>query len=320
MRHRTTAPPPHEPSPHEVPPHRPQPSGAPAPGSRSAAFFDLDKTLIATSAATAFARPFLAGGLLSRRAALRAAGAQAAFLLGSATEARTERVRAQLSAMVAGWDVQRVAAVVAASLHEAVGPVVHEETLERVRAHHAAGQDVVVVSASSEELVRPIAGMLGADEVIASRMAVADGRYTGRIAFYAYGPAKAVAMRELAARRGYDLAASSAYTDSATDAPMLAAVGHGYVVNPDRALRRLAAREGWTPLVFRRRARLRGGRPDGRWVAAALGGVAVLAGVAVLLRARRRPLAGPASRASDHPGHPSSDFAAGSSPGAATAL
>ncbi|WP_454050754.1 HAD family hydrolase [Cellulomonas sp. Marseille-Q8402] len=222
-----------------------------------AAFFDLDKTLIATSAATAFARPFLAGGLLSRRAMLRSAGAQIAFLLGSATEGRTERVRAQLSAMVAGWDVERVSAIVAESLHASIDSVVYAEALDLVAQHHAAGHDVVVVSASSAELVQPIAALVGADEVIASRMGVADGRYTGEIAFYAYGPAKAAAMRELAGRRGYDLAASSAYTDSSTDLPMLEAVGHGFVVNPDRVLRRLAEQRGWTPLVFRRHVRAR---------------------------------------------------------------
>lgn len=231
---------------------------------RVAAFFDLDKTVIATSAAAAFARPLHAGGLLSRKAALRSAGAQIAFLLGSATEARTERVRAQLSAMATGWDVARVSTIVAASLDDAVGGVLYAEAVDLVARHHAAGHDVVVVSASSEELVRPIAGLIGADEVIASRMAVADGRYTGEIAFYAYGPAKAEAMRELAARRGYDLDASSAYTDSATDVPMLEAVGNGFVVNPDRVLRRRAEQEGWTVLTFRRRTRLRPAREPGR--------------------------------------------------------
>lgn len=275
-----------------------------APTARAAAFFDLDKTVIATSAASAFARPFLSGGLLTRRAALRSAAAQLAFLLGSATEGRTERVRAQLSAMVTGWDVERVSAIVAESLQDAIGPVVYAEALDLVAEHHAAGHDVVVVSASSAELVQPIAELIGADEVIASRMGVADGRYTGEIAFYAYGPAKAGAMRDLAGRRGYDLAASSAYTDSATDAPMLRAVGHGYVVNPDRALRRLAAEEGWTPLVFRRHVTVPAGRrfatlrqltgPVARdrvalGVTAALVVVAAATAWAALAARRRRP-------------------------------
>jgi HAD superfamily hydrolase (TIGR01490 family) len=256
---------------------------------RPAAFFDLDKTLIATSAATAFARPFLLGGLLSRRAMLRSAGAQIAFLLGSATEGRTERVRAQLSAMVAGWDVAQVSSIVAANLREAVDAVLYAEALDLVARHHAAGEDVVVVSASSEELVRPIADLVGADQVIASRMGVAEGRYTGEIAFYAYGPAKAEAMRELARQEGYDLAASSAYTDSATDAPMLRAVGHGYVVNPDRALRRLAAQEGWTPVLFRRRVLVRRlGTTRSARVTVAVGAGLLTAALVVVTLARRR--------------------------------
>jgi HAD superfamily hydrolase (TIGR01490 family) len=256
---------------------------------RPAAFFDLDKTLIATSAATAFARPFLLGGLLSRRAMLRSAGAQIAFLLGSATEGRTERVRAQLSAMVAGWDVAQVSSIVAANLREAVDAVLYAEALDLVARHHAAGEDVVVVSASSEELVRPIADLVGADQVIASRMGVTEGRYTGEIAFYAYGPAKAEAMRELARQEGYDLAASSAYTDSATDAPMLRAVGHGYVVNPDRALRRLAAQEGWTPVLFRRRVLVRRlGTTRSARVTVAVGAGLLTAALVVVTLARRR--------------------------------
>lgn len=230
---------------------------------RAAAFFDLDKTLIATSAATVFARPLMAGGVLSRRAALRSAGAQLAFLLGSATEDRTERVREQLSRMAVGWDVGRVQQVVAASLPGAVDRVLFREALDLVAQHHARGEDVVVVSASSEELVRPIAALIGADRVIATRMEVHDGRYTGRLDFYAYGEAKASAMRDLADREGYDLAASTAYSDSATDAPMLAAVGRASVVNPDRALRALAAEHGWGTVVFRRPSAVHGALAPG---------------------------------------------------------
>ena len=279
----------------------PHARAAGTPPARAAAFFDLDKTVIATSAASAFARPFLSGGLLSRRAALRSAAAQLAFLLGSATEGRTERVRAQLSAMVAGWDVERVSSIVAESLQDAIGPVVYAEALDLVAEHHAAGHDVVVVSASSAELVEPIAELIGADEVIASRMGVAGGRYTGEIEFYAYGPAKARAMQDLARSRGYDLTASSAYTDSATDAPMLGAVGHAYVVNPDRALRRLADQEGWTPLVFRRHVAVAAGRRraalrqltgpadrDGRALGVAAALVVAAALAAWVVRAARR--------------------------------
>jgi len=224
---------------------------------RAAAFFDLDKTIIATSSATAFSRGFLAQGLLTRRSVVASAYAQLAYLLGGADEASTERLRAHLSRTVVGWDVDQVSTIVRETLHESIDPTVYAEAVDLIAAHHAAGRDVVVVSASGAEVVEPIAQMLGADATIATRMAVADGRYTGGIDFYAYGENKAVAIRELAASRGYDLAASFAYSDSVTDAPMLAAVGHGHVVNPDRTLRRLAAEHGWEVLTFRRPVPLR---------------------------------------------------------------
>jgi len=256
---------------------------------RGAAFFDLDKTVIATSSATAFARPFLAGGLLTRRAALRSAYAQVTFLLGSADQGRTERLRLALARTVTGWRVARVEELVAAHVERAIGPVLQPEAAELIAAHHAAGQDVVIVSASAAELVRPIARLLGVDRVIATSMAIRDGRYTGEIDFYAYGEAKAVAMRELAEREGYDLAASSAYTDSTTDAPMLAAVGHGYVVNPDRGLLRLAEQHGWHRLSFRGAQVAVQGRRRVRWGAGVIGSALVGALVWRVSRSARRP-------------------------------
>ena len=257
---------------------------------RAAAFFDLDKTIIATSSATAFSRGFLAEGLLTRRSVVASAYAQLAYLLGGADEASTERLRAQLSRTVAGWDVELVSAVVRETLHESIDPTVYAEAVELIAAHRAAGRDVVVVSASGAEVVEPIAEMLGADVVVATRMAVADGRYTGEIEFYAYGENKAVAIRELAASRGYDLAASFAYSDSVTDAPMLGAVGRGHVVNPDRVLRRLAEEQGWEVLAFRRPVPLRRLDTRVRVTTGAVLTALTLAGLVVWWwRRRRRP-------------------------------
>lgn len=251
---------------------------------RTAAFFDLDKTIIATSSATAFSKGLLAGGLLTRRSVVAAAYAQIGYLLGDAGPAATERLRAALSRTAAGWDVDLVSTIVRDTLHESIEPVVYAEALELIALHHAYGRDVVVVSASGAEVVEPIAQMLGADHVVATRMVVEDGRYTGEIAFYAYGENKAVAVRELAAERGYDLARCYAYSDSVTDAPMLAAVGHGFAVNPDRALRRLAQAEGWGVLTFRRPTALRPAAPSRRSLATGAG-LAVVA-VAVVLGVR----------------------------------
>ncbi|KAA1425131.1 HAD family hydrolase [Mumia zhuanghuii] len=217
---------------------------------RSAAFFDLDKTIIARSSTLAFSKHFYGSGLINRRSVLRSAYAQFVFALQGADEAQMERMRAYLTQLVKGWDVDTVRQVVAETLHTVVDPLVYVEAVELIAAHHAAGRDVVIVSASGSEVVDPIGAMLGADHVIATRLVEADGLYTGEIEMYAYGEHKADAIRDLAAEQGYDLVASYAYSDSETDVPMLAAVGNAFVVNPDKTLRRVAGEEGWPILEF----------------------------------------------------------------------
>jgi HAD superfamily hydrolase (TIGR01490 family) len=260
---------------------------------RSAAFFDLDKTIIARSSTLAFSRPFYAGGLINRRTVLRSAYAQFVYLLGGADHDQMERMREYISAMCTGWDVRTVQAIVADTLDHIVRPMIHTEAVELIEQHHAAGRDVVIVSSSGAEVVEPIGAMLGADKVIATRMVVADSKYTGEIAEYAYGPHKATAIRALAATEGYDLATSFGYSDSVTDEPMLAAVGHPYAVNPDKALRRLAIARDWPVLDFSEpvglaeRSRFRHVRRP----AVATVAVAGLAAWAFFLAARRRPRA-----------------------------
>lgn len=260
---------------------------------RSAAFFDLDKTIIARSSTLAFGRPFRHGGLLNRRASLKAAYAQFVYLVAGADEDQMDRMRNYITEMCTGWDVQQVKDIVAETLHEIVDPLIYDEAAGLIEDHKANGREVVIVSSSGEEVVGPIGEMLGADRVIATRMVAEEGRYTGQIAYYAYGPTKAAAMRELAATDGFNLADCYAYSDSITDLPMLEAVGHPAAVNPDRALRRMARERGWPVLVFTRpvslRSRVAGFRGSGRPVMAgtAVGVGAAVAGIA-WYAARRR--------------------------------
>lgn len=219
---------------------------------RPAAFFDLDKTVIAGSSTLAFSRPFFRGGLLTPGGAARSMVAQLGYLTVGASHDQMERMKERLGQVARGWEVARTEEIVAAAVEEHIRPVVYQEAVDLIAEHHAAGEDVVIVSASSEALVRPIAALLGADHVIASRGAVSEGRYTGELEYYAYGPAKATGIEELAREMGYDLAASHAYSDSVTDIPMLAAVGHPVAVNPDRALRRHATEQRWPIRDFER--------------------------------------------------------------------
>lgn len=235
----------------------PQTPGGTAPRARTAAFFDLDKTIIAKSSTLAFSKPFFAQGLLNRRAVLKSSYAQFIFLLSGADHDQMDRMRTHLTNMCAGWDVAQVRSIVNETLHDIVTPLVFAEAADLIAAHKLCGRDVVVVSASGEEIVGPIARALGATHAMATRMIVEDGKYTGEVAFYCYGEGKAQAIRELAASEGYPLEHCYAYSDSITDLPMLEAVGHASVVNPDRGLRKEASVRGWPVLSFSRPVSLR---------------------------------------------------------------
>ncbi|WBB58267.1 HAD-IB family hydrolase [Streptomyces sp. WMMC500] len=262
---------------------------------RTAAFFDLDKTVIAKSSTLAFSRPFYHGGLMNRRAVLRSAYSQFIYLLGGADHEQTERMRAYLSNLCRGWNVAHVSDIVAETLHDLIDPIIYDEAASLIEDHHLAGRDVVIVSSSGAEVVEPIGELLGADRTIATRMVVEDGRYTGEIDYYAYGPAKAEAVRELATAEGYDLVRSYAYSDSITDVPLLETVGHPYAVNPDRALRREAEQRDWPVLSFARPVRLKQrlpqfSLPSRPVLAAAAAGLAAATAAGVVWYAYRRRL------------------------------
>ncbi len=227
-----------------------------------AAFFDLDKTVIAKASIAAFSRPFRRGGLLTRRVVLRAVVGQLLYLQFGADEERLTQIRESVLAVTRGWDRDRVRQIVRETLLETIEPLIYEEALELMEAHRLAGDRVYLVSSSPEEIVLPLSEMLGVDGAISSVGEVDDeNRYTGHMAFYADGPGKAEAVLALAARNGIDLASSSAYSDSATDVPLLEAVGHPVAVNPDRALAKEAKERGWEIRQFTKPVRLRDRMP-----------------------------------------------------------
>ena len=216
----------------------------------AAAFFDLDRTIISRSSTLAFGPSFYRNGLISCGDVVRGALAQMAFRLGGASHSRMEKIRDRVSRVCRGWPADRVAETVARNLYDLIVPLVYAEAQVLLAQHRLAGQDVIIVSTSGQEVVAPIGVLLGVSSVIATRMEVTDGRYTGQMEFYAYGEAKADQVRALAAERGYSLPHCYAYSDSVTDLPMLEIVGNPRAVNPDRALRRIAQRRGWPVLTF----------------------------------------------------------------------
>lgn len=222
-----------------------------------AAFFDLDKTVIARASMVAFGPSFQRAGLLSRWLVVRALYAQLVYLYLGADENRMARMRTAALRVVTGWEQSHVTGIVEDTLESVIQPIVYAEALELIQAHRADGHKVFIVSASPEEIVAPLARFVGADEAIATRARLDDeGRYTGEVEFYAYGAGKVDAIRRVARRDGIDLDASWAYSDSATDIPMLEAVGHAVAVNPDRELARAAKANGWEIRRFDRPVRL----------------------------------------------------------------
>jgi HAD superfamily hydrolase (TIGR01490 family) len=223
-----------------------------------AAFFDLDKTVIAKASIAAFGRPLRRQGLISRRMVARAIAGQLMFMYFGADEERLAKIRESMLTVTKGWDREQISNIVRETLIETIEPLIYAEALALMEQHRSDGHRIYLVSASPEEIVQPLAELLGVDGAIATKAKIdEDGCYTGEMEFYNYGPNKAVAMGELAERNGIDLSQSFAYSDSATDQPMLEAVGHPVAVNPDRALAKVAREREWEILNFTKPVRLR---------------------------------------------------------------
>jgi HAD superfamily hydrolase (TIGR01490 family) len=248
-----------------------------------AAFFDLDKTLIEGSSALHFARAAYRQGLLSRRQLAGDAWANLRFRLSGSTDALTDELRGRILDAIAG---QRTVDLARLGPHVLAGilPLVYHEVLEEAYAHQDAGRPAFIVTAASQELADVLAHVLVLDGGIGMRSEVKDGVYTGEAdGPFTYREGKAVAIRELAASDGIELAESYAYSDSESDLPMLRAVGHPVAVNPDRELERVARAEGWRIMRFDKLGRrLKAG--------GAVGGVLLVAGAGGYAAARvRRP-------------------------------
>lgn len=251
---------------------------------RVAAFFDLDKTVISKASMVAFSGPLHRAGMLSRKMMLRAAWGQILYAQFGATPEKLEKLRETVLALTRGWDQSEISAIVRESMTDTIEPIVFDEALQRIRQHQAWGHKVFIVSASPEEVVAPIAQLLGVDEAIATRAELdAHGRYSGRTERYVYAEEKVVAITEVAERDGLDLDHCWAYSDSATDIPMLAAVGHPVAVNPDRELARAARARGWQVERFRHEVPLRERVPMPAPRQAAVGGGAAAIGVVAVV-------------------------------------
>lgn len=253
------------------------------PAVQTAAFFDLDRTLMQGSSAFQFGRASYKAGLLSRRQLISDGWANLRFRLQGSTDEGTHALRDRISHALQGTrvrDMERLGPDVLARIL----PRVYPQMLEVAYEHQDAGRRVYIFTAASQELAEMLAHVLTFDGGIGSQFsAVEDGVFTGEpTGLFIYGADKARAVKRLAEEEGIDLSESYAYSDSASDLPMLRAVGHPVAVNPDRELLSEAREHGWQVLRcdrLGRRLKTLGVAAG----AAAAGGV----GTAALVSARR---------------------------------
>jgi len=217
-----------------------------------AAFFDLDKTVIAKASMAAFGSSFYKGGLLSKGAIIRTIYEHVIYLHLGASEKKLDKIRNSILQVTKGWEQDKVKEIVEEALADTISPILYQEALNAIDWHQAQGHLVWLVSASPEEIVKPLGRFIGVDGVIASRAEVnSEGYYTGKMEFYCYGPNKAQAIYEISQQYDIDLQSSYAYSDSYTDLPILEAVGHPIAVNPDKNLLKIAKSKDWEVKHFK---------------------------------------------------------------------
>ena len=223
---------------------------------REAAFFDLDRTLISGSSGLPWARAATKAGLISRRQMARWGVDAMRFRLRGSTDEATEKLLGEIKLVFQGTSARQIARM-APEVLVGVLPRIYPEMLEEVYAHQDAGRPTFIVSAAGDELVQLLARILYMDGGIGTSYEVGeDGLFTGDLGgAFMYGEGKVEAMRRFAAEHDIDLARSFAYSDSASDLPMLRAVGNPVVVNPDDRLTRIAREEGWRVMRFERLGR-----------------------------------------------------------------
>jgi len=216
-----------------------------------AAFFDLDKTVIAKSSLVALGPELHARGMLRRRTLVWGVFSHLLFVRFGANDEKLNKIRESVLKVTKGWDHDEVRALVAETINDVIEPLIYDEALELIDHHLAEGDEVWLVSMAPAEIVDPFAELLGITGAISSRAEIdEEGKFTGNMLFFAQGENKAVAVRELCEQRGIDLADCYAYSDSETDVPMLQVVGHAFAVNPDRQLAKVAHDQAWPILSF----------------------------------------------------------------------
>lgn len=219
-------------------------------GGRVAAFFDVDRTLLAVNSAELWVRHQWRAGKMTAGTLAQSVLWLLQYRLALLDfESVTERAASGYS----GSSFAAIADEVKAWFDAEVAAALCVQAPAKIAEHRAAGHEVVLLTSGTRFVADLVAALLGVDDVLCTELEVDDdGRLTGRHLRPACGGAGKVEHAErFAAARGVDLAASYFYSDSFSDLPMLARVGHPRVVNPDVRLRCYAWRRGWQVEAWR---------------------------------------------------------------------
>jgi HAD superfamily hydrolase (TIGR01490 family) len=250
-----------------------------------AAFFDVDNTLMQGASIFHLARGLHRREFFTTREIISAAWKQAYFrLVGVEDPEHVAQTRVSALSFIAGHTVAELEELGEEIFDEAMAHRIWPGTRALAQMHLDDGQRVWLVTAAPIEIARIIARRLGLTGALGTVAEHENGVYTGRlVGDMLHGPAKAEAIKALAAREGLDLDACSAYSDSYNDLTMLSLVGDPCAVNPDARLRAYAKQQGWR---IRDYPTGRTAARAGLVTAAAAGAVsgAVAAGVAVRRR------------------------------------
>lgn len=249
---------------------------------KEAAFFDLDRTLMAGSSGMHFGRAAYRTGMVSRRQMAGWAVDHLRFRLKGSTDADTDQLVEQARELLDGVPERQIKRMVP-DLLAGILPRIYPQMLAEVREHQDAGRPTFIVSAAGDGIVKLLAGVLDMDGGIGTRYELDEkGHYTGLLdGGLTYGDGKVGPILTYAQEHDIDLGVSWGYSDSVSDLPMLEMVGNPVAVNPDAELAEIAAERGWRVMRFENLGRKLA-------VAGGMTGAAVLGGIAVKLSERLR--------------------------------
>ncbi|WP_367321540.1 HAD family hydrolase [Streptomyces sp. HUAS ZL42] len=253
---------------------------------KAAAFFDLDNTVMQGAALFHFGRGLYKRKFFETRDLARFAWQQAWFrLAGVEDPEHMQDARDSALSIVKGHRVSELMSIGEEIYDEYMAERIWPGTRALAQAHLDAGQKVWLVTAAPVEIAQVIARRLGLTGALGTVAESVEGVYTGKLVGEPlHGPAKAEAVRALAAAEGLDLSRCAAYSDSHNDIPMLSLVGHPYAINPDTKLRKHARQLDWRLRDYRTgRKAAKVGIP-----AAGVGAVAGGTAAAIALHRRRR--------------------------------